>query len=171
MADKREKVFSTDLVNSKKKQLPTYEVLLRRIASITGKDAPPDEIQKDVGEVVYKMQNENVVTEQIGNTVFMHRVEEANGKKVAQGTVFNLDIAPNMKKNMEKYMRMLRAAGVDHWVVGLSPFAKNAYLPMAKAVIKKLAPEGYRAKIVKSKKQRGVFFFVFRISEGAANGQ
>ena len=171
MADKREKVFSTDLVNSKKKQLPTHEVLLRGIARITGKDAPPDEIQKDVGEVVYKMQNENVVTEQIGNTVFMHVVEEADGKKVAQGTFFNLDIAPNMKKNAEKYMRMLRASGVDHWILGASNFAKNAYLPMVKAVIKKLAPEGYRAKIVKSKKQRGVFFFVFRISEGAVNGQ
>jgi len=170
MADKREKVFSTDLVNSKKKQLPTHEVLLRGIARITGKDAPPDEIQKDVGEVVYKMQNENVVTEQIGNTVFMHVVEETDGKKVAQGTFFNLDIAPNMKKNAEKYMRMLRASGVDHWILGASNFAKNAYLPMVKAVIKKLAPEGYRAKIVKSKKQRGVFFFVFRISEGTVNG-
>tara|TARA_R110000796_G_scaffold200582_2_gene316587 strand:+ start:572 stop:1084 length:513 start_codon:yes stop_codon:yes gene_type:complete len=170
MADKREKVFSTDLVNSKKKQLPTHEVLLRGIARITGKDAPPDEIQKDVGEVVYKMQNENVVTEQIGNTVFMHVVEEADGKKVAQGTFFNLDIAPNMKKNAEKYMRMLRASGVDHWILGASNFAKNAYLPMVKAVIKKLAAEGYRAKIVKSKKQRGVFFFVFRISEGTVNG-
>ena len=139
MTDKRQKVFSTDLVNSKKRQLSSAELLFRGVARITGKDAPPDEIRKDIGEVIYKLENENVVTEQIGNTLFMHVVEEANGKKVAQGTLFNLDIAPNMKKNAEKYMRMLRAAGVDHWIVGLSTFAKNTYLPMVKAVIKKLA--------------------------------
>ena len=146
MADKRKKVSSTGLVNSTKQQLPTHEVITRSLVMTAGKNATPKEIKEQIEQFTVKAVQSNAVIEQIGNTVFAHVEQPDNkDKKTVVGTLLNLDIASNMFKSVRKYLQMLQAAGVGRWIIGVDD---RKYVPMAKAVMKKLGSEGYSAKFL-----------------------
>ena len=138
------------VVNSKKEKLPLHEILLTYLSE-NMEDKDPKKVSRGMAGLIEKTVSKGAELEQLGNTVFFSFQSEQKNKTVVKGMTFNLDTAHNMSTNLKKYLRSLSEQGVDYWYTGLE---NKTYFPMAKAVLRKLEPEGFTGGIYKSKNKK-----------------
>tara|TARA_R110000744_G_scaffold347462_1_gene453010 strand:+ start:523 stop:999 length:477 start_codon:yes stop_codon:yes gene_type:complete len=154
------------VVNSKKEKLPLHEILLTYLSE-NMEDKDPKKVSRGMAGLIEKTVSKGAELEQLGNTVFFSFQSEQKNKTVVKGMTFNLDTAHNMSTNLKKYLRSLSEQGVDYWYTGLE---NKTYFPMAKAVLRKLEPEGFKGKIRGSRaKENSDFVFIVQMPNKGAS--
>ena len=123
--------------DSKKKELPMAEVLVRFLEQVGSGDIPP---QAALGAVVAELSSENADVVQFGNTVFGGH--SGQGRAKMMGRVFNVDTAENFVANMLKYVGHLQDKGITNYVVQFEKSYGEKIIPVLKKLKKLITPAG-----------------------------